>query len=378
MPNMYSTPCRLRFLATNVAPSTSLMNVLLSEWVAWSILRRTAARICRRGPSRGAPSARRPRVPEPRSRRAQPESSPRGRAKSRRVVDMGAKARGTARVFAIVRRVAHHGSRSAARAGRPITDGRERSRMPTHTTNHEWLELTREEPLDPALPICDPHHHLWDKVRGRVAPRYLLDEILEDVGGGHNVVSTVFIECGAMWRPDGPEPLRSVGETEFVNGIAAMSASGLYGPARVAAGIVGTAPLRIGQAVGAVLDAHIAAGGERFRGIRLGAAWDADPAVPNHRTAPPEHLLLRDDFRAGFAELGPRRLTFEAWCYHPQIPDVTSLARAFPDTAIILDHFGGPIGIGSYAGRAKDVHAEWQRSISELATCPNVVAKLGG
>ena len=250
--------------------------------------------------------------------------------------------------------------------------------MPTHTTNHEWLELTREEPLDPALPICDPHHHLWDKVRGRVAPRYLLDEILEDVGGGHNVVSTVFIECGAMWRPDGPEPLRSVGETEFVNGIAAMSASGLYGPARVAAGIVGTAPLRIGQAVGAVLDAHIAAGGERFRGIRLGAAWDADPAVPNHRTAPPEHLLLRDDFRAGFAELGPRRLTFEAWCYHPQIPDVTSLARAFPDTAIILDHFGGPIGIGSYAGRAKDVHAEWQRSISELATCPNVVAKLGG
>ena len=251
--------------------------------------------------------------------------------------------------------------------------------MTVRTTNHEWLGLTVEEPLEPALPICDPHHHLWDMGRGRVAPRYLLDEILEDVrGGGHNVVSTVFIECGAMWKPDGPEAMRSIGETEFVNGIAAMSASGLYGKTRVAAGIVGTAPLRLGKAVGDVLDAQIAAGGGRFRGIRLGAAWDADDAVPNHRTAPPRGLFLRDDFRAGFAELAPRRLTFEAWCYHPQIPDVTALARAFPDTTIILDHFGGPVGIGSYAGRAREVYAEWQRSVTDLATCPNVVAKLGG
>ena len=250
--------------------------------------------------------------------------------------------------------------------------------MTARMRNHDWLGLTVEEPLDPALPICDPHHHLWDLETARNSPRYLLDEILEDVGAGHNIVSTVFIECGAMFKADGPEALRPVGETEFVNGIAAMSASGRYGPTRVAAGIVGTANLRLGAAVGDVLDAQIAAGGGRFRGIRLGAAWDPDEAVPNHRTRPPQGLFLREDFRAGFAQLAPRRLTFEAWCYHRQIPDVTALARAFPDTTIVLDHFGGPVGIGSYAGRAHEVYSEWCGSISELATCPNVVAKLGG
>lgn len=250
--------------------------------------------------------------------------------------------------------------------------------MPTHSTNHEWLAMTVEEPLEPDLPICDPHHHLWDKQSGRVSPRYLLDEILADVGGGHNVLSTVFIECGAMYRADASEPLRAVGETEFVNGIAAMTASGLYGRIRVADGIVGTADLRLGDAVAAVLDAHIAAGGGRFRGIRRAAAWDPDPAAPIHRTSPGPGLFLRDDFRAGFAHLAARQLTFEAWCYHPQIPDVTALARAFPETTIILNHFGGPIGVGSYTGKTQDIFAEWRTSISELATCPNVVAKLGG
>jgi len=250
--------------------------------------------------------------------------------------------------------------------------------MTTPSKNQSWLAQTVEAPLDPGLPICDPHHHLWDLQTARTAPRYLLDEIVADVGSGHNVVSSVFIECGAMFKSDGPEALRPVGETEFVNGIAAMSASGLYGKTRVAAGIVGTAGLRLGAAVGDVLDAQIAAGGGRFRGIRLGAAWDADESVPSHRTRPGSGLLLRDDFRAGFAQLAPRKLTFEAWCYHRQIPDVTSLARAFPGTTIILNHFGGPLGIGPYAGRAKDVHAEWRTAITELATCPNVVAKLGG
>jgi len=250
--------------------------------------------------------------------------------------------------------------------------------MSAPKTNQQWLQLTVEEPLEPALPICDPHHHLWDHVTGRVAPRYLLDELLEDVGSGHNVVSTVFIECGAMYRRDATEAMRPVGETEFVNGIAAMSASGLYGPARLAAGIVGTANLRMGKGVGEVLDAQIAAGAGRFRGIRRSAARDDDPAVPRHRTAPPAGLFGQADFRAGFAELGPRGLTFEAWCYHPQIPEVTALARAFPGTTIILNHFGGPLGVGSYAGKSRDVFAQWRTAIAELASCPNVVAKLGG
>jgi predicted TIM-barrel fold metal-dependent hydrolase len=250
--------------------------------------------------------------------------------------------------------------------------------MTALSTNHAWLAQTAEEPLEPDLPICDPHHHLWDRQSGRVAPRYLLDEILEDTTGGHRVVSTVFIECGAMYRSGGPEALRPVGETEFVNGIAAMSASGLYGKTRVAAGIVGTADLRLGDAVAAVLDAQLAAGGGRFRGIRRAAAWDPDAAVPSHRTRPGQGLFLRDDFRAGFAHLAPRGLTFEAWCYHHQIPEVTALARAFPATTIILNHFGGPLGVGPYAGKAAEVHAQWRASIAELATCPNVVAKLGG
>jgi L-fuconolactonase len=250
--------------------------------------------------------------------------------------------------------------------------------MTTRSRNHDWLAQTPETPLDPDLPICDPHHHLWDQETARVAPRYLLDEIVADAAAGHRIVSTVFIECGAMLRKDGPEPLRPVGETEFVNGIAAMSASGLYGPTRVAAGIIGTADLRLGAVVGQVLDAQIAAGGGRFRGIRRAGAWDADPAVPKHRTNPGPGLFLRDDFRAGFAQLAPRGLTFEAWVYHRQIPDVTALARAFPATTIILNHFGGPLGVGPYAGKADQVFTEWKASIAELATCPNVVAKLGG
>jgi L-fuconolactonase len=250
--------------------------------------------------------------------------------------------------------------------------------MVTQAMNADWLALTVEEALEPDLPICDPHHHLWDLWPARLALRYLLDEILADVQSGHNVVSTVFIECASMFKADGPEAMRPVGETEFVNGIAAMSASGHYGTARIAAGIIGTADLRLGDAVAAVLDAHLVAGGGRFRGIRLGATWDASAEVPNHRTNPPKGLFLHQDFRAGFAHLAPRQLTFEAWCYHHQIPEVTDLARAFPDTTIILDHCGGPIGIGPYAGKADEVYAQWRAHVTELATCDNVVAKLGG
>lgn len=250
--------------------------------------------------------------------------------------------------------------------------------MAVPPTNAAWLALTTEEALEPHLPICDPHHHLWDRRPDRLNPRYLLDEILADTQSGHNVVSTVFIECGAMFKTDGPEALRPVGEVEFVNGIAAMSASGGYGATRVAAGIIGTANLLLGDAVGAVLDAEIAAGGGRYRGIRLGGTWDASDEVPNHRTNPPQGMFLRADFRAGFAHLGPRQLSFEAWCYHHQLPEVTALARAFPQTTIILDHFGGPIGVGPYAGKADEVYAQWRTHITELATCPNVVAKLGG
>ena len=250
--------------------------------------------------------------------------------------------------------------------------------MTANSNNQAWLDKVTEPVLDPELAICDPHHHLWDGRKGYVQPRYLLDEILEDISGGHNVVSTVFIECGAMFKAEGPEAFRCIGETEFVNGIAAASASGSHGKARIAAGIVGTVDLRIGDAAGDVLDAHIAAGGGRFRGIRRGAFWHASPAIENHRTHPPEGLLLRDDFRAGFKHLASRKLSFEVWCAHTQIPNATSLAKAFPETTIVLDHFGGPIGIGPYANKHDEVFADWKVKIDELARCQNVVVKLGG
>ncbi|HUS97070.1 MAG TPA: amidohydrolase family protein, partial [Hyphomicrobiaceae bacterium] len=169
-----------------------------------------------------------------------------------------------------------------------------------------------------------------------------------------------------------------IGETEFVNGIAAMSASGQYGRCRISAGIVGTVDPRIGDLAGDVLDAQIAAGNGRFRGIRRGAFWHETEVIRNHRTEPPKGLLTHDDFRSGFKHLGPRNLSFEVWCCHEQIPEATDLARAFPDTIIVLDHFGGPLGIGPYAGRQDEVFADWKQKMAELAKCPNVMAKLGG
>ncbi|MBT3703591.1 MAG: amidohydrolase family protein [Alphaproteobacteria bacterium] len=246
------------------------------------------------------------------------------------------------------------------------------------STNQAWLDQVAEETLDPDLPICDPHHHLWEFRTERAAHKYLLEDILLDVNSGHNITSTVFIECGAMYRANETDALRVVGETEFVNGIAAMSASGLYGETRIAAGIVGAADLTQEADVGALLDAHVVAGGGRFRGIRHQVNWDASPDVGNGRHAFREHLLLDADFRRGFAELAPRNLSFEAWLYHPQIPELTDLARAFPDTTIILNHFGGPLGIGPYTGQLDADFPGWQQNITELATCPNVVAKLGG
>ncbi|MCZ2109010.1 MAG: amidohydrolase, partial [Dehalococcoidia bacterium] len=170
--------------------------------------------------------------------------------------------------------------------------------MPAPT---DWLAQVEEEILEPERPICDPHHHLWD----RSGSRYLLDELLADTGSGHNIVSTVFVECLSMYRAGGPEAFRPVGETEFVEGIAAMSASGGYGPTRVAAGIVGYADLTLGDAVRPVLEAQVAASPNRFRGIRHAAGWHPSEAIRNSHTNPPEHLFLDESFRRGFAHLAP-------------------------------------------------------------------------
>ena len=257
------------------------------------------------------------------------------------------------------------------------------------------MAATREAILDPDLPIVDPHHHLWDRPTEILrnlppsdhgfmdilhnVPRYLLDELLADLKSGHNVRGTVYMECGAMYRADGPADMKCVGETEFVNGIAAMTASGIYGEVRACAGIVGHVDLRIGGAAEAVLTAHIAAGQGRFRGIRHSAAWDADPNVLGPLAGRSAEGLYRDaTFREGFAALGRLGLSFDAWLLEPQLPDLIDLARAFPDTVIVLDHVGTPLGIGRYEGQREARFGTWRDNINSLAQCANVSVKVGG
>ena len=244
----------------------------------------------------------------------------------------------------------------------------------TQSEEHlEWLALGEEEALEPELPIIDPHHHLWDHPQSR----YLLDELVADTTG-HRIEKTVFVECGSMYREDGPEALRPIGETEFVQGVAAQSASGGYGPMRACAGIVSHANLLLGGAVEEVLRAHIAASPNRFRGIRHSAAWHESDQIRKSHSDPPPHLYERPEFREGFACLARLGLSFDAWHFHSQIDELTALARAFPDTTILLDHVGGPLGIGPYAGKRDDVFDDWKKRVAELARCENVVVKVGG
>ncbi len=256
--------------------------------------------------------------------------------------------------------------------------------------------MASEQILEPDLPIVDPHHHLWDRPQAILGalpdtghgfidilkniPRYLFDELLKDLKSGHNVRGTIYMECGAMYRADGPAELKCVGETEFVNGVAAMSASGIYGDIRACAGIVGHVDLRIGaDTVEDVLRSHIAAGHGRFRGIRHSASFDEDATVlgplSGRNTA---GLYLDPKFREGFAVLHKLGLSFDAWLLEPQLPDLIDLARAFPETVIVLDHVGTPLGIGRYEGKRDARFGTWKDAIQTLAACPNVVVKVGG
>jgi predicted TIM-barrel fold metal-dependent hydrolase len=239
----------------------------------------------------------------------------------------------------------------------------------------EWLaKQEKESILDPELPIIDTHHHLWE----RGGHTYLLDQLLADLDTGHNIVATVFEECRSMYRADGPVEMRPVGETEFVAGIAAMSASGGYGPTRVAQGIVGFADLTLGDRVEPVLEAQIRAGGGRFKGIRHSAGYDPDPVISNSRPDMQPHLYDRPDFRAGLKRLAAHALSLDAWLYHPQLADVAALARAVPEATIVMCHCGGILGYGPYADRKNEILKTWRASMTELAGCPNVYVKLGG
>ena len=212
---------------------------------------------------------------------------------------------------------------------------------------------------------------MWD----REGWRYLLDDLLADTNSGHNILATVFVQARAMLRADGPEEMKPLGETEFVNGVAAMTASGIYGKIRACAGIVGHANLMLGSRVEPVLEALARASG-RFRGIRHITAWDADPGVRNPGNPAVPGMLGDAKFREGFAVLARMGHSFDAWVYHPQLDEVTSLADAFPDAKIVLNHCGGPVAINAY--KRDEVFPGWKKSIDALAKRPNVYVKLGG
>jgi predicted TIM-barrel fold metal-dependent hydrolase len=242
--------------------------------------------------------------------------------------------------------------------------------------SNDWLALTQEPTLEPEFPICDPHHHFWD-CRPQSIPyqRYLLHELIADINSGHNVRSTVFVEARSMYRADGPAEMRPVGEVEFVQGLAAASASGLYGPSRAAAAIVGHADLKLGDGVAQVLEALQAASPNRFRGIRHNVTWSPDPALENRES---EGILASSTFRAGAKVLARKGLSLDTMLSFPQLPELADFAQAVPDLTIILNHIGGLNRVGMYANRDDEVIPAWRRGIAAVAACPNVNVKLGG
>jgi predicted TIM-barrel fold metal-dependent hydrolase len=252
--------------------------------------------------------------------------------------------------------------------------------------------VSRETILEPDLPIIDPHHHLWERILPPMPPgpihpfieifsrrpKYLLHELLADLTSGHNVRATVHVECGSFYKADGPVHLRSVGETEFVNGVAAMTVSGAYGDIRACAGIVGNADCTIGDPIKEVLEAHLAAGGGRFRGIRNVACYDADADVLGPLPSAVPGLYTSGAFRAGYRHLADYGLSFDAWLLEPQLPDLIDLVRRFPKIPVIVDHIGTPLGLASYQGCRDERFPTWLANIKELAKSHNVSVKLGG
>ncbi len=242
--------------------------------------------------------------------------------------------------------------------------------------DNDWLALTTEPTLEPEIPICDAHHHFWDFRMDRIPyHRYLLHELAADLNSGHNVRSTVFLEARAMYRLDGPEELRPVGEVEFVQGLAAASANGLYGPAKAAAAIIGHANLSLGDGVERVLDALQEASPNRFRGIRHSVGWDPHPEIEDRGS---QHQLASAEFRAGARVLARRGLVYDNVVHFPQLAELADFANAVPELTIISNHIGGLMRVGPYGDRDDEVLPQWREGIATLAQCPNVVMKLGG
>src|SRR4051794_20046900 len=238
----------------------------------------------------------------------------------------------------------------------------------------DWLAKRSEEILEPGLPIVDPHHHLWDAPRYR----YMFPELLADLASGHNIVATMYEQAREMYRASGPEELKSLGETEFITGVAAMSASGKYGPTKCMAGITGYVDLRLGSRAKGIIERHLAVSDGRLKAIRNGSTWSDDPVLKTMSSGMPRDLLLNKTFREGVATLAEFNLAFDAWMFQTQLGDLVDLARALPQTTMVVNHVGGPVAIGPYAGKREEAFEEWRKLIQQIAALPNTYIKLGG
>ena len=245
--------------------------------------------------------------------------------------------------------------------------------MPKPRTD-EWRALVVEDIVDPDRRIIDPHHHLWSTPS--FWGTYELQDLWVDTGSGHNVEKTIFIDCHSNYRQDGPPHLRPIGETEYVAGVAAESESD---PNQATiAGVVSHADMTRGREVKEVLEAHEEAGRGRFRGIRHAGPHDTTGTLTNAGSGRP-CPYTREDFQEGVRTLGELGYTYDTWHFFMQNPEFLQLAQAAPNTTMILDHFGTPLGVGAYANRREEIFEQWAKDIADIATsCPNVVAKLGG
>jgi predicted TIM-barrel fold metal-dependent hydrolase len=250
-----------------------------------------------------------------------------------------------------------------------------RVKAPAYTVDEAWLARGLEPALEPALPIIDPHHHLWERPQNS----YFLPQLTADLASGHDFRATVFIECTSTYREDGPPELRPLGETAFVAGVA-REVEERGDRCQVCAAIVGYVDLRLGEAVRPILEAHAKLAEGRLRGMRHNAMLhpDFDFPLPKAKTPPSREMLLDPAFRAGLACLAPLGLVYECWVFHTQLGEFESLAKAMPDTIMVLDHVGGPLDVDKTPESAARVFAEWRRGMERVARLPNVRVKIGG
>lgn len=238
---------------------------------------------------------------------------------------------------------------------------------PHHPVREDWLALTQEEVLRPGQVIFDAHHHLWDRPEGR----YVGEDFARDLAQGHDVRASLYVQCRSGYRTDGPEALRPVGEVETVH---AWCQTMPQHPI----GLVACADLQLGDGVRPVLEALIEAGRGRVRGVRNPTAYHPHPNVQSNPIPSPEGLLRTRAFLAGAKALSEAGLTLDVWAYHTQLDEVYDVARALPELSVVVDHCGGPLGVGPYRRDGEHTFQAWRQSLARIAELPNTWVKIGG